>query len=89
MIVRRRVIVTGRVQGVGFRQSCHHQASVVGVGGWVHNNFDGTVEAVLEGELESVERMLSWMRAGPSGAIVRDVHVVEEPPRGDHRFLVK
>jgi acylphosphatase len=89
MTIRRRVIVTGRVQGVGFRQSCHHQAVAVGIGGWVQNNFDGTVEAVLEGEREAVERMLAWMRVGPRGAIVTDVHVVEEPPGGDHSFVVK
>ena len=55
----------------------------------VSDGLDRTVEAVLEGEPASVDRMLSWMRAGPAGAIVRDVHVVEEPPSGAHSFLVK
>ena len=77
MTIRRRVIVTGRVQGVGYRQSWHDQAAILGVEGWVRNNVDGTVEAVVEGQPEAVERMLAWMREGPRWAEVTGLHVVD------------
>ena len=62
-MIRRRVIVHGRVQGVFFRDTTRRMARSRGVGGWVRNTPDGTVEAVFEGEAEAVESMVRWSRA--------------------------
>ena len=88
-MIRRHLIVTGRVQDVWYRQSCEREAAAAGVNGWVRNNDDGTVEAVLEGDAAAVERVLSWMRVGPSRAAVTGVSIVEEPPRGEQTFRVR
>jgi acylphosphatase len=88
-MIRRRVIVTGRVQGVFFRQGCHREAVAVGVAGWIHNNQDGTVEAALEGAPDAVERIVSWMRVGPSRAVVTGVKIIEETPLGEHTFMIR
>ena len=88
-VVRRRVVVTGRVQGVWFRESCRREAAAAGVTGWVRNAADGSVEAVLEGEPEPVERVLAWMRVGPTHAIVANVEVHPEPPVGETGFAVR
>ena len=76
--VRRRVVVTGRVQGVFFRDTLRERARAHGVSGWAINRDDGAVEAVLEGEPEAVERVLRFCRTGPPRAEVRDVRVTEE-----------
>jgi acylphosphatase len=88
-MIRRRVIVKGRVQGVFFRQSCQREARAAGVAGWVRNNYDGTVEAALEGEPDAVERVVSWMRVGPPSAVVTGVKIVDEPVLGEHTFTVR
>jgi acylphosphatase len=88
-MIRRRVIVEGHVQGVFFRQSCQRKALAVGIGGWIRNNNDGTVEAALEGDHDAIERIVSWMRVGPAGAVVTDVKVIEEAPIGEHTFRVR
>ena len=68
--------VTGRVQGVWFRQSTAEQARMRGVAGWVRNLDDGRVEAVLQGSVESVEAVLAWIRAGgPPEAEVTGVEI--------------
>jgi len=82
-VVRRRVVVSGLVQGVFFRDSCRREAMAHGVAGWVRNLPDGRVEAVLEGEPEPVERVAAWMGHGPSRARVDTVEVSEEEPGGD------
>ena len=76
--MRKRVVVRGRVQGVGFRYSTGRSAESAGVCGWVRNCPDGTVEAVFEGDDEDVERMVEWMRSGPRGAEVEGTEVSEE-----------
>jgi acylphosphatase len=81
-LIRRRVVVSGAVQGVFFRASCRAQADRLGVYGWVRNVDDGTVEAVFEGQAEAVQAMAAWCRRGPSGARVDRVDVLDEPPRG-------
>jgi acylphosphatase len=86
--IRRRVLVSGRVQAVGFRASCYHRAVDAGVGGWVRNLADGRVEAAFEGEEPSVQVMVKWCGVGPPLARVTDVAVVEEPPRGEERFVI-
>ena len=87
-VVRRRVVVTGHVQGVFFRNSAQREAQAAGVTGWVRNLPDGRVEAVFEGDPAAVERLVAWAHRGPSKARVVDVRVVVEPPAGDGRFEV-
>ena len=87
-MIRRRVVVHGRVQGVFFRDSVQRLAQRNGTSGWVRNNRDGTVEAVLEGEGEDVERLVDYCRTGPSGARVDSVDVYEETPEGAAGFSV-
>jgi acylphosphatase len=88
-MIRARVIASGRVQGVWYRQSCRDVAMSAGVRGWVRNNADGTVEAVLEGDEAAVERVVAWMRTGPPGAVVEDLRVANEPPEGARSFEVR
>jgi acylphosphatase len=87
--VRRRAIVHGHVQGVFFRDSVRRLAERHGVSGWVRNNWDGTVEAVLEGDPEDVERVVEFMGEGPRGALVDRVEVVDEQPEGLDGFDVR
>lgn len=85
-MIRRRVLISGRVQGIGFRWSCRRIAEVQGLTGWCRNLPDGRVEACFEGEAEAVERAVAWCRRGPSRAIVTDVEVIPETPRGEKDF---
>lgn len=87
--VRRRVVVSGRVQGVWFRASTRSAALERGVTGWVRNLPDGRVEAVFEGEPEAVESAVSWTRTGPPHAEVNNVEVTEEQPEGLTGFSVR
>jgi acylphosphatase len=88
-VVRRRVTVHGRVQGVGFRYAVERAARSRGVAGWVRNRSDGTVEAVFEGDAEAVESLVRLCREGPRGALVAGADVVEEAPEGLARFEVR
>lgn len=87
-VVRRRVTVRGRVQGVGFRMSCARRAAALELGGSVRNRPDGTVEAVFEGRADAVEAMVDWCRDGPALARVAAVEVAEEQPVGAGEFAV-
>ncbi|MDQ5820722.1 MAG: acylphosphatase [Actinomycetota bacterium] len=87
-MIRRRVVVHGHVQGVFFRDSTRRLAEREGVTGWVRNRGDGAVEAVFEGEVEAVERLVRFARAGPRGARVERVDVSEEAPEGLRGFAV-
>jgi acylphosphatase len=87
-VIRKRVIVYGDVQGVGFRYSARAQASRLGVGGWVRNRGDGTVEAEIEGDEASVATLLDWFADGPPGAMVERTDVTEVEPTGDDTFRV-
>jgi acylphosphatase len=87
--VRRRVVVHGFVQGVFFRDTVRQQALQRGVAGWVRNNRDGTVEAVFEGEPESVDRLVTLCHEGPRGARVDQVDVSDEAPEGLDGFAVR
>jgi len=88
-VIRRRVIVHGRVQGVFFRDSVRRLAQQHGVAGWVTNRWDGTVEAVFEGEQDAVERLVGFCRTGPRGAQVDRVEVSEEEPEDLSGFNVR
>ena len=88
-LVRYRVVVTGRVQGVWFRDSCRREAVARGVNGWVANRADGTVDAVFEGPEAEVAQCVAWCRQGPPRAVVTGIDVTEEPPRGDVGFRVR
>jgi acylphosphatase len=87
-VIRRRVTVHGRVQGVFFRDTTRRQASSRNVAGWARNTPEGTVEAVFEGEPEGVEAMVEFCRAGPRGARVERIEVAEEEPQGLSGFQV-
>jgi acylphosphatase len=87
-MVRRRVVVHGRVQGVGFRYSLSRAADTRRVAGWARNRADGTVEAVFEGEPEAVDSLVRLAEEGPRGAGVESVEVFEEEPEGLTRFGV-
>jgi acylphosphatase len=71
------VVISGRVQGVGFRYSMADEAERLGVTGWVRNRRDGTVEAVVDGEADAVASLLDWARRGPPAARVTDVAISE------------
>ena len=88
-MIRRRVTVSGRVQGVFFRDSTRREAESAGVAGWVANRPDGTVEAVFEGDSDAVERMVRFCREGPGHSDVASVDVAEEDPEGISGFEVR
>lgn len=89
MTVRRRVVVSGRVQGVWFRDTCRREALARGVRGWVRNLPTGEVEAVFEGDEAAVDAMVAWCHHGPPRAVVTGVRVTDEPPRGEAGFSVR
>lgn len=75
--------IAGKVQGVFFRASTREQARARGLGGWVKNLPDGTVEAVVEGPVDDVEDLVEWAHQGPSSARVENVDVRWTQPRGE------
>jgi acylphosphatase len=75
-----RVRVRGRVQGVGYRYACAHQAQALGITGWVRNRRDGSVEAMLQGGAEALAQMRRWLRDGVPGARVDELEVTQLPP---------
>ena len=89
MTVRRRLLVHGRVQAVGFRISVARRAEQRGVAGWVRNRPDGTVEAVFEGEADAVASLVAFCHDGPRGASVERVEVTDEAPEGLAWFDVR
>lgn len=88
VVIRRRVLVRGRVQGVWFRDSCRAEAERVGVAGWVRNLRDGRVEAVFEGAPDAVNEMANWCRHGPRQAAVTTIEIVDEDPTGELGFRI-
>jgi acylphosphatase len=87
--VRCRVIVSGRVQGVFFRDTCQRVASGLGVRGWVRNCPDGTVEVAAEGDRGAVDALLDWCREGPPRASVTNIEVRDEPLAAERGFRVR
>jgi acylphosphatase len=84
-----RLYVSGRVQGVFFRQSCAEVAGGAGVRGWVRNLADGRVEAWLEGSREAVDGVAGWCRSGPPRACVDSLEIHDEAPCGVAGFTVR
>jgi len=87
--MRKRVVVHGSVQGVFFRDTMRRLAEQRSVGGWVRNNRDGTVEAVLEGDENALERLVAFAHEGPRGAQVERVEVFDEEPEGLQGFAIR
>jgi acylphosphatase len=87
--IRVRLIVTGRVQGVWFRDGCRDEARRESVNGFARNRADGSVEVELEGTEPAVERMTAWCRVGPARARVDSVSVERIAPVGEPGFRIR
>jgi acylphosphatase len=87
-VVRVRAVVSGRVQGVWYRESCRREAERLGVAGWVRNRPDGRVEIEAEGPRPAVDALRTWDGHGPPRAVVDRVAVDDRPPLGESRFRV-
>ena len=87
-MIARRAIVSGRVQGVGFRFFAERAARRAGVRGWVRNLEDGRVETVVEGDEAAVARYLDEIRKGPLGGRVTEVRVEERQPERFESFQI-
>lgn len=84
------VFVSGRVQGVFFRAETKKTADSLGVSGWVKNLPDGRVEAVFEGDEDTVKKAIEWCRSGSGYSRVDDIEIEWEPPSGEHEsFEIK
>jgi acylphosphatase len=81
--------VSGRVQGVYFRQSTVEQAEQLQLNGWVRNLDDGRVEVLVEGEESAVHSLAAWLEHGPSGAQVSAVEMQEQPLQGIAGFVLR
>ena len=81
--IRAHIFVSGKVQGVFYRENTRKKAEKLGVTGWVKNLRDGRVEAVFEGDKKKVEEMVNWARKGPIWAKVEALDVIWEDYRGE------
>ncbi|HKO63976.1 MAG TPA: acylphosphatase [Candidatus Nitrosocosmicus sp.] len=72
------IFVSGKVQGVYFRQNTSLKAQELGIVGWVRNLSDGRVESVMEGLEVNIDKMISWCKSGPKDALVTDVKIMNE-----------
>ncbi len=81
--------MSGRVQGVFFRDTCRRKARSAGVSGWVRNRPDGRVEAVFEGPPGAVEALVAWCREGPPQAVVEGVEIFEADLSGAEGFRLR
>ncbi len=87
---RAHIFVSGRVQGVYFREKTRKQTQEFGVFGWVRNLPDGRVEAIFEGEKENVEKIISWSKRGPFWAKVKNLETNWEQYKGEfENFEIK
>jgi acylphosphatase len=87
-MIRRRILVSGQIQGVFYRDTCRSTAMSAGVAGSARNLPDGRVEVVLEGEEGAVDRVLDWCRKGTPGSVVQTVEVSGEEPKGETSFRI-
>jgi acylphosphatase len=88
-VARKRVVVSGRVQGVFFRDTVRRRAEASGAAGWARNCTDGTVEAVFEADPAVVDQLVDFCRKGPGRAEVDSVEVTEEEPEGLSGFEIR
>ncbi|CAN5461614.1 acylphosphatase [soil metagenome] len=86
MTIRRRLLVSGQVQGVFYRDSCRQDAEEKGIRCSARNLSDGRVEVILEGAEDAVGRMIEWCRRGSNMARVDSVEVEEQEPQGESGF---
>ncbi|PLX80729.1 MAG: acylphosphatase [Desulfuromonas sp.] len=82
-MTRANLLISGRVQGVWYRASTRDVATKHGIKGWVRNLPDGRVEAMLEGDQTSVQKVIDWCRQGPPGALVTEVEVTWSEASGE------
>ena len=83
------MIIRGLVQGVGFRYYAEAQARQRGLGGFVRNRSDGTVEAEIEGADDAVDEMLAWLHTGPRSANVESAQVIDLAEHGEASFSIR
>jgi acylphosphatase len=88
-MIRRRLVITGRLRDPLFRESYLREAQRLGVRGWALNREDGRTEAVFEGEQEAVDAMIAWARVGPAHTYVTSLEIVEEEPGGEDDFAIR
>lgn len=77
------IFVSGKVQGVYYRQNTLQKAQELGIFGWVRNLSDGRVESVMEGSRAGIDKMLAWCKEGPLGAKVEEVKFIDEPYKNE------
>jgi len=82
---RYHLYISGKVQGVWYRQSMLQEAVKLGVKGWVKNLIDGRVEAYIEGDDDSTKKLIDWCHKGPPTAIVEHIEIQEEPYTGEFK----
>ena len=87
MKMRAHIYISGRVQGVFFRDSTRQVAQSMGLAGYVKNLSDGRVEIVVEGEKEGVDKLSQWCHIGPPGAIVKSVEIHNELYNGEFKIF--
>jgi acylphosphatase len=89
-MIRRRVVITGRLAGTSLRDSYQREAKRLGVRGWALERKDGRIEGVFEGTDAAVQELIDWARVGPAHAYVTSIEVVDEEPSGeDEDFVVR
>jgi acylphosphatase len=79
-MIARRLVIHGRVQGVGYRYAMIDAARGLDIAGWVRNRRDGTVEAFVQGDDGAVEAVVAWCRRGPPAAQVTTIDETPAPP---------
>lgn len=84
-MLRAHVYISGRVQGVFFREETRNNAILHNITGWVRNLSDGRVEAVFEGEKQQLDAIIEFCKRGPSGAYVQKLDVTWEDGTGEFR----
>lgn len=88
-MVRYRIKVKGKVQGVFYRSTAQAKAKELGLSGWVKNEEDGSVLIEAEGEEQKILKLIDWCKEGPGAAIVNDVEYEQVDPKGVNGFEIK
>jgi len=88
-IVNYRIVVHGRVQGVGYRYSALNMASHLSLRGYVKNLYSGAVQLEIEGHFAAVQQMIEWCKAGPGTGYVEDLEIEEKEPKQYLTFEVR